>query len=292
MITALLEGNAFGRNKAVGFVFLSAILWSTSGLFIKIIELNPFTIAGMRGGIAAVVMLALMNKNLRFTLSFPQVAGALCYAATMITFVYATVMTTAANAILLQYTMPVFTALFGLWLLKERVSRFDWTIICIVIGGMALFFLDELTPGGLLGNIVAIISAVTFALMVIFLRMQKSGSPMETVILGNLVTALVCLPFIIQEPPTIASSGPLLFLGVFQLALPFVLYSTAIKYITAVDAVLIQTIEPLLNPIWVYMVIGEAPGLWALLGGAIVLIAVTLRNIYTNKKTPQEAPLP
>lgn len=292
MIAALLEGNAFSRNKAIGFVFLAAILWSTSGLFIKIIELNPFTIAGVRGGIAAVVMLALMNKNLRFSLSFPQVAGALCYSATMITFVYATVMTTAANAILLQYTMPVFTAIFGLWILKERVSRFDWTIICIVICGMALFFLDELTPGGLLGNFVAIISAVTFALMVIFLRMQKSGSPIETIILGNLVTALVCLPFIIQEPPTIASSGPLLFLGVFQLALPFVLYSTAIKYITAVDAVLIQTIEPLLNPIWVFIVIGEAPGSWALLGGAIVLITVTLRNIYTNKKTPKEAPLP
>jgi len=292
MIAALLEGNAFSRNKAIGFVFLAAILWSTSGLFIKIIELNPFTIAGVRGGIAAVVMLALMNKNLRFSLSFPQVAGALCYSATMITFVYATVMTTAANAILLQYTMPVFTAIFGLWILKERVSRFDWTIICIVICGMSLFFLDELTPGGLLGNFVAIISAITFALMVIFLRMQKNGSPIETIILGNLVTALVCLPFIIQEPPTIASSGPLLFLGVFQMALPFVLYSTAIKYITAVDAVLIQTIEPLLNPIWVFIVIGEAPGSWALLGGAIVLITVTLRNIYTNKKTPKEAPLP
>ena len=140
------------------------------------------------------------------------------------------------------------------------------------------------------GNLIAILSAIFFALLIIFLRMQKSGSPVETVILGNIITFLVCLPFIIQEPPVSASVLPLLYLGIFQLGLPFALYSVALKYVTAIDAVLIQTIEPLLNPIWVFLVIGEEPGSWAIIGGALVLITVTIRNVYTNKKTTKKAP--
>lgn len=291
MVTAILEGREISRNKAIALVLIAAVLWSTSGLFIKIIDLNPFTIAGSRGFIAALMMLALMNKRLSFNWSLPQVAGGFCYAGAMITFVVATVMTTAANAILLQYTMPVFTALFGLWLLKERVTRLDWGVIIIVVGGMALFFLDELTLDGLWGNFIAILSAVFFAFLIIFMRMQKSGSPVETVILGNMITFVVCLPFIIQEPPTGTSLLPLSYLGIFQLGLPFVLYSTAIKYITAIDAVLIQTIEPVLNPIWVFLVIGEEPGSWAIIGGAMVLITVTIRNIYTGRKAPKRVPV-
>ncbi len=290
MVTAILEGHEISRNKAIFLVLIAAILWSTSGLFIKIIDLNPFTIAGSRGIIAALMMMALMNKRLNFNWSLPQVAGGLCYAGAMITFVVATVMTTAANAILLQYTMPVFTALFGMWLLKEKVTRFDWGVIFIVVGGMALFFLDELTLDGLWGNIIAIISAIFFALLIIFLRMQKSGSPVETTILGNLITFCICLPFIIKEPPTGTSLLPLSYLGIIQLGLPFVLYSAAIKYVTAIDAVLIQTIEPLLNPVWVFLIIGEEPGSWAIVGGAVVLITVTIRNIYTSRKATKQVP--
>jgi len=290
MVKAMLEGKDISRNKAIILVLSAAILWSTSGLFIKIIELNPFTIAGSRGFIAAILMLIILNKKLNFNWTFPQIAGGFCYAGAMITFVVATVMTTAANAILLQYTMPVFTALFGLWMLKEVVTRFDWGVIIIVIAGMALFFLDELTLDGMWGNLIAILSAVFFALLIIFMRMQKSGSPVETVILGNIITFVVCLPFIIQEPPDSASVLPLLYLGIFQLGLPFALYSVALKYVTAIDAVLIQTIEPLLNPIWVFLIIGEEPGSWAIIGGAVVLVTVTIRNIFTNKKATKKAP--
>jgi len=291
LITALLNGKEINRNKAIILVLIAAVLWSTSGLFIKIIDLNPFTIAGSRGFIAAIMLLALINKRLSFNWSLPQVVGAFCYAGAMITFVVATVMTTAANAILLQYTMPIFTALFGLWLLNEKTSRFDWGVIFIVIGGMALFFLDELTIDGLWGNFIAILSAIFFAFLIIFMRMQKSGSPVETVILGNIITFVVCLPFIIQEPPTGVNLLPLSYLGIIQLGLPFLLYSTAIKYVTAIDAVLIQTIEPLLNPVWVFLIIGEVPGSWAVVGGAVVLISVTIRNIYTGRKAPKEVPV-
>lgn len=290
-MNATLKTAEFSRDRALLYVALSAALWSTSGLFIKLIDLNPLTIAGIRGFIAAIILIAVLNKKLRFNWSFPQVAGALAYSATMILFVSATKFTTAANAILLQYTLPAFTALLGLWILKEKVTPLDWGIIIFVFSGMALFFLDDLTVGGLWGNIMAIISAVTFALMIIFMRMQKEKSTVESIVLGNIITALCCLPFIILEPPAAMDWPPLLYLGIFQLGLPFLLYSTAIKYITALDVVLIQSIEPLLNPIWVLLFIGEVPGPWAIVGGIIVLISVTVRNIYSNRIIPKQTPL-
>ncbi|MDW7740433.1 MAG: EamA family transporter [Bacillota bacterium] len=291
MVTALLEGKLLTRNRAIISVAIAAAFWSTSGLFIKLIDLSPLTIAGTRSLIAALLMITLINKKLRFRWSFPQIAGAVAYSVTVITFVTATKLTTAANAILLQYTVPVFTALLGAWLLREAVSRIDWIIITLVVGGMALFFFDKLTTGGFWGNVLAIISAGTFAFMIIFLRMQKKESPTETIILGNIITALICAPFIFQDPPTGSSWLPLFYLGIFQLGLPFVLYSTAIKYVTALDAVLVQTIEPLLNPIWVFLIIGEAPGKWAILGGIVVISTVTIRNIFFSRKEVKETPI-
>jgi drug/metabolite transporter (DMT)-like permease len=113
---------------------------------------------------------------------------------------------------------------------------------------------------------------------------SKSGSTLETVIIGNLITAVVCSYWVIQEPPTAVSWLPLLYMGTIQIGLSFIMYCSAIRYLAALDAVLIQTIEPLLNPIWVVLVIGEAPGIWALTGGGIVLCAVTARNIYLNRR--------
>lgn len=292
MSVAFFSAEPFSRNKAIAFVFIAATLWSTNGLFIKIIDLGPLTIVGVRSAIAAIMMIAVYNKNLRFNFSFPQVAGAIAYSATIILFVTATKMTTAANVVFLHYTTPVFTALLGAWLLKERVSRFDWLIMSIVMGGIALFFLDEFTVGGLWGNIMAIISAVTFAFMILFLRLQKSGSTLETIIIGNLITAVVCSYSIVQDPPTAIDWLPLLYMGTIQIGLSFIMYCSAIKYLAALDAVLIQTIEPLLNPIWVFLVIGETPGMWALIGGGVVLCAVTARDVYQshrNRKTSQVA---
>ncbi len=277
-------------HKALLCLAFSAVLWSTSGLFIKLIDLNPLAIAGMRSAIAAIVMLLLMRGRLQFTWSFPQVSGALAYAFTMILFVSATKMTTAANAILLQYTAPVFTALLGLWFLRERVSRFDWIVVATVIGGMFLFFFDRLTLSGLWGNIMAVGSGMTLSYFILCMRMQKDASPIETVILGNLATVLICFPFYFQQVPTLFDGITLLYMGVLQIGLSFIIFSTAIKFVAALDAVLIQTLDPLLNPIWVYLVIGEAPGRWAIVGGIIVLTAVTVRNAYSNRLAPKQVP--
>jgi len=270
-------------TRALLLLALSAFLWSTSGLFIKLIDLNPLAIAGIRSLIAGTFMLIALRGSLHFHFSFPQVAGALAYSLTMIFFVSATKMTTAANAILLQYTAPVFTALLAAWLLKEKVTRFDWAIIGIVIGGMMLFFLDQLSLSGFWGNILGASSGLTLSFFILFMRMQKESSTIETVILGNLTTAILCLPFFFQQAPTAVEWGILFYMGILQIGLSFVIFSTAIKFVPALDAILIQALDPLLNPVWVFLVIGEVPGRWAMLGGFIVLTAVTIRNIYISR---------
>lgn len=236
-------------------------------------------IAGGRGLIAALFLLA-TSRGLRFRPSRDVLLGAVAYAACTITFCAATTLTSAANAILLQYTAPVWVALLGAWFLRERATRADWLTILVALAGMALFFKDSLTLGHLDGDALAVLSGVCFAAMTIALRKQKDGSPVESIILGNLLAFLVGLPWIL-DAPALPPSGwaALLALGIVQLGMSYWLYARAIKHVTALEAVLIPVIEPILNPIWVLVFVGEKPTPWALLGGAVVLTAVTLRAI-------------
>jgi drug/metabolite transporter (DMT)-like permease len=262
--------------RAVVMAFVAGILWSLGGLLIKQVTWNPLAISGARSAIASLVLLAFIRRPC-ITWSRTQIGGAIAYAATVILFVVATKLTTAANAILLQYTAPIYAALLGVWFLHERVTCGDWFTIALVMGGMALFFLDRLTTGGLWGNVFAIASGVSYASLIVLLRAQKYDSPLESVLLGNYLTAIIGLPFMFQGAPGVSSWLSLILLGVFQLGLSYVLYSTAIKYITALEAALVPVIEPILNPVWVFLFIGEAPGRYALFGGLVVLAAVTGR---------------
>jgi len=158
-----------------------------------------------------------------------------------------------------------------------------------VMSGMSLFFLDKLSPGGAWGNIMAVFSGIMLAVFTLFMRKQKDGSPIETVILGNIITLLVGIPFYFQGNPSTFGWVVIGIVGVFQLGLPFILYSEAIKHIKALDTLLIQSFEPIVNPIWVMLVIGEIPGPWAVAGGLVVLGAVTFRSITRIKKVPTGA---
>jgi len=187
-------------------------------------------------------------------------------------------LTTAANTILLQYTAPVYVALFSAWFLREKTSALDWITTVAVLGGISLFFLDELTVQGSWGNVCAILAGVCMGWMTLFLRKQKAESPLESVFLGNVLAAVVCCPFVFRSMPDGRSWMALLLLGTVQLGLPYILFARAIRHVRAIEAILITTLEPILNPIWVLLVIGEKPGPWAGLGGAIVLVSVTLRS--------------
>ena len=279
------------HTRSVLLLVAAALCWSLGGLLIKSVNWPPLAVAGGRGLIAALFLLA-TNRALRFHFSRIQLLGALGYAACTITFCVATKLTTAANAILLQYTAPVWIALFGAWFLGERATRADWFTIAAVLAGMTLFFADSLELANLLGNSLAVISGVCFAGMTIALRKQKDTSASESIILGNLLAFAIGLPWIIGAP-ALSTNGwiALLLLGVVQLGVSYWLYARAIKHVTALEAVLIPVIEPILNPVWVLLATGEKPSRLALVGGVIVLTAVTLRAVASVRaKLPGAAP--
>lgn len=264
------------HRKAVLFLIATAVLWSLGGVLIKWVKLNPVAIAGMRSLISLTFILIVFRPKIK--ISWIKIAGGLAYAGTVILFVSANKMTTAANAILLQYTAPVYVAMLGYWFLRERISRIDWVAIFLVLCGMVLFFLDKLSSGNMIGNIIAILSGVSFAWLVLLMRKQKEGSPLDSVIIGNFITALIGVPFAIGTSIDMNSWIGLILLGVVQLGLPYVLYAYAIKHVSAIEAILIPVIEPVLNPIWVLFVLGEVPGFWSIAGGIVVIGAVTLRS--------------
>ena len=272
------------HTRAVGQLLMAALLWSLAGVLIKGLEWPALAVAGGRGVIAALFLMA-VTRGLKFTWSPVQVGAAVAYAACTVTFVMANKLTTAANAILLQYTAPIWVALLGAWLLRERPTRADWLAIVATFGGMGLFFANELRWISVLGNFIGVLSGMSFAVMAILMRKQKDGSAVESIILGNLLAFVIGLPAI-ATAPALAAQGWLLLLvlGVVQLGLSYRFYAKAIRHVTALEAVLIPVIEPILNPLWVLLFFGERPGVLALVGGVIVLSGVTLRAVASIRQ--------
>lgn len=275
------------KAAALLLIAAAAALWSIGGLLIKNINAHPLAIAGTRSAIAALIMLIYVKKP-KFNWSFPQLAAAIAYSMTVITFVAANKYTTAANAIVIQYTAPIYVALFGAWLLKEKPKPVDWATIVVVFGGMVLFFMGDLDTRGAWGNILAMLSGAGFGLLPVFMRMQKDGSPIESVILGNLITAVIGIPFLFSAVPDATGWLYLGILGSIQLGLSYILYSIAIKQVTALESSLITVIEPILNPIWVCLFMGEVPGIFSILGGMIVLLAITLRVVFISIRSRKD----
>jgi drug/metabolite transporter (DMT)-like permease len=279
------------HTRAVGQLLIAALLWSLAGVLIKGLAWPALAVAGGRGFIAALFLLA-TSRGLKFTWSRVQIGAAVAYASCTVTFVIANKLTTAANAILLQYTAPVWVALLGAWLLQERPTRADWLAIIATFAGMGLFFANELRWVSVLGNLIGVLSGVSFAVMAILMRKQKDGSAVESIILGNLLAFLIGLPAIATAPALPARGWLMLFaLGVVQLGLSYRFYALAIRHVTALEAVLIPVIEPVFNPLWVLLCFGERPGLLALLGGVIVLGAVTFRALASIRQPALPVPL-
>jgi drug/metabolite transporter (DMT)-like permease len=279
------------KHRGTLFLVSAALLWSLGGVLIKSVTWNPLAIAGMRSGIAALVFLCYLRRP-RFTFSPTQIGGAVAYAGTVVLFVVANKLTTAANAIVLQYSAPIYVILLSKPLLHEPPKGRDFLAVGAVFAGMTLFFLGRLEWGSLLGNLAAIGSGVTFALLAIFLRLERNGSPFEAVLLGNVLAAAIGLPFMRGGFPEAQGILFLLILGVFQIGVAYLFYVEAVKTVTAFEACFIPIIEPILNPVWVFLFLGEAPGRWALLGGGIILLSVvwwSLRSALTVKENSQKA---
>lgn len=271
------------HTRALIYLLLAAALWSLGGVLIKGIPWPALALAGVRS-LVAFLFFIIIRRGWKVRFTPVMVLGALAYALTLISFVAATKMTTAANAILLQYTAPIYIALFGVWFLKEKVSWSDMTTMGIVLGGMGLFFLDKLSTTGFFGNLIAIFSGLCFGWLVMLLRKQKEGTPLDTVILGNLLVVIFCLPFLGQIDTHPAHWLGIIILGVLQIAVAYILYTLAIREVRAIEAILVTTLEPILNPAWVFLFLGERPGKWALLGGSLVIGAILLHQLINSRK--------
>jgi drug/metabolite transporter (DMT)-like permease len=232
-------------------------------------------VASARGLVAGITILALARRpfGLRgLTRVHWLAAFSLCLLS--VCFVAAMKLTTAANTVILQFTAPVWVALLAPWILGERTRARDWAFIAAVFVGIFLFFLDRLAPGGMLGNALALVSGVFFASVALCLRRVRGDSPVRAMILGNFLTFLAGLWFWRPPFPDAAGCLMLLLLGVFQLGVSYWLYTLAVTRAGALELVVITMLEPVLSPLWVFLLMGERPGPWSLAGGAAVLGAV------------------
>lgn len=273
------------RKTAIGLLILTGVLWSTAGFMIKMIPWPPMAIAGLRSGFAATVIF-FYSRPKGLTFGKNTWGGALFYALMVLCFVTANKMTTAGNVILIQYAAPVYVALFGFSFLGEKSTKVDWLAIIIILTGLGFFFLDDLSFDQLWGNIVALVSGFGFAGLTLFMRKQKHGRPIDSVLLGNLITFLLCSPFYGQGITfELEPWAMIIFLGMIQLGLAYILYSTAIKYVSALDAVIYPVIEPIFNPMFAFLFLGEAMSSTAQIGGVLVLLGVIGRGLIQKSSS-------
>jgi drug/metabolite transporter, DME family len=265
-------------RKGALLVLGAALLWSTGGIGVKALSDAPLKVAFFRSFFAAVALLLLLRPRLpRWTPAFA--AALVCYAACLTTFVVATKWTTAANAIFLQYSGVVWVLLLSPVVLREPFRKRDAVAIAFALAGMALFFVGKFHAGGA-GDGMAILSGVLFAGLVLALRSERDAGAEAAVTYGNVLACAAILPFVAHDLSLSPRSAAILvFLGFVQIAGAYVLFVRGLRLITATQASLFGMLEPIANPVWVFLFLGERPGLPALAGGAIVLAAIGWRSL-------------
>lgn len=279
--------------RARAAILGAAILFSTGGAAIKATHLTGWQVASFRSGVAALAVLLMLPAARRgFNGLAATVAAA--YAATMILFVLANKLTTAASTIFLQATAPIYLVLLGPWLLKEPIRGRDVPFMAALAAGLALFFVgrdasSSTAPDPVAGNILAALSGVCWAFAVTGLRFMSKraaigGGGAAAVVLGNVFAFAACLPLALPVGPVRAADfGIVAFLGVFQIGLAYVLLNYGLHHVGALEASLLLLAEPVLNPLWAWLVHGERPTTWALLGGAVIVVA-TLAHTLTSRE--------
>jgi drug/metabolite transporter, DME family len=277
-------------------VLLGVLLWSTGGLFIKLTDLDAYSVNLGRSLFAALIVAAFtFRRGLRLD-AFTLFTSAL-YAATLSCFVIATKNTTAANAIFLQYTAPIYILILSPFILKERFAVRDLVTVALCVGGMSLFFVSSegsgTAPNVIFGNLIALASGAFFGLYFIFLRHARSLSknPALSVFYGNLLVVAAMLPIVASDPPgpvTFSDAAAILFLGVFQIGIAYILFTNGVaRGVRPMDASIIGFIEPLFNPFWVFFFVGERPSAWAIAGGLVILVTVLF---HTLRQCPRRGP--
>ena len=265
------------------FVLAAALLWSTGGLFIKWTSLSGLELSFCRSFFAAITV-AIVTRHEGFGINRVTAFASVLYAVLLILFVMATKETTAANAIFLQYTAPVYLLVLEPLIYKEKFRSRDLITVLVCIGGMALFFVGQLRPQDVTGNVYALASGLCFALYFLCLRHPKARevNRASSVIYGNILAVIITAPWGLAAigGMNLHDALSVIYLGVVQLGIAYALFTLAMaRGVRSLDAGIICYIEPVLNPVWVFLVIGERPSRWALLGGAIIVSAVIVHML-------------
>lgn len=280
------------ENLAIIEMLICATLWSIAGIFMKLLPWNGFAVAGLRSLIAGLTIAAyILIRGKRIIINRRTLVTGVFTACVYTCFAVANKLTTAANAIVLQFTSPVFIVIFSALILKKRIRRSDALVVSFTLLGIALFFFDQLRPGYILGNFVAIAAGMFMAGMFMAVGELEGEQRFSGILIGQSLTFLVGLPFVIATRPefTAVTTLSILILGVFQLGISYILYVESSKYCPPLACCLLGAAEPLLNPVWVLIFDGERPGVFALIGGVIVVVSITLWCVFGQEK-PEESP--
>jgi drug/metabolite transporter (DMT)-like permease len=282
------KSNSLIKNAAASpllLVLSAAILWSTGGLFIKATHLSPFEVSFGRSLLATITIVIFTRKE-GFGLNRISAITSILYAALLILFVVATKLTTAANAIFLQYTAPAYVLILEPLFYKEKFRGRDFVTVAVCVAGMSLFFVGKLRPQDVRGNLFALASGVCFAFFFLLLRHSKARqvNRAASAIYGNLIAVVLCAPAFfgaLRRGISPEDYARIAYLGIVQLGFAYLLFTLAMaRGLRSLDAGIIAYVEPVLNPIWVFLFLGERPSGWAIVGGTIIIASVIVHMLF------------
>ncbi len=287
-------------RRGVLLVAAAALLWSSGGLFIKALPQGAAQILFVRSLVAAatiLVALRLLRRPAAVRLDALSLATAAAYAGLLGCFVASTKLTTAANAIFLQFTAPIYLVFLEPWVFRRRVASRDLAAVLLCLGGIGCFFIGRLEIGRLVGNLLGLASGLGLAVFTLLIKVQHErepgGDPIGTVVLGNLLAAALFAPFALPGlRATLPQAAGLAFLGVFQIGIAYLLFSAGMRHLSATASVVVATLEAVLNPVWVFLGVGERPSGWALVGGASVVAVIIWYGLGGRQGTARGAVIP
>jgi len=278
------------HKKGLIFISFAALMWSSGGLFIKVLSLDAYQISFYRSLIAVltiVIVSLLKKKSLKFEFDIVSILCSVTYAFILILFVIATKLTTAANAIFLQFTAPIYLLFLEPIFLKTKFEKRNLIALIFCLIGMSLFFFGKLDFSNIKGNLFAIGSGICFALFSLFLKwkkqLHKTKSTIIYIVVGNFLVCVFCLPIVFDKLLIDSTQFLILiFMGVFQIGISYIIFNEGIKYISATESMIIAMLEAVLNPVWVFLGVGEVPTVYAIIGSIIILLAILWRNFFVK----------
>lgn len=285
---SLGTSNYNARRKAMLLMALCGVMWSLGGIFIKLISWSPLLIAGIRSIISALILGGYMYyKKVPINICKYSIGAGVGLSGSCIFFVIANKLTTAANAIVLQYAAPVFILIISAAFLKQKLHKKEVIVVGITMIGIVLFFFDQLSPGSMLGNFFGILAGIFLAVMLVMVGLggKDDSIRMTGILIAHCLTSVIGTPIGLVGTPSTTGLEILyiVILGIFQLGIPYVLFAIATRDCPPLAASLIAMLEPLLNPVWVAIFVGEMPGLFALVGAVIIIITVTWWCVTDSK---------